>query len=203
MSRRLIILGASGHGKVAADIAIRSGYEEILFLDDNPEARECLGWPVVGRVSEAEGYQGDFFVAIGNPTVRERIQNKLEGQGKNLALLIHPSAILGIGVTIGKGSILMAGVVVNPCAEIGKGCILNTAASVDHDCKVGDYVHVSVGAHIAGTVTIGAKTWIGVGAAVKNNVTIAQDCMIGAGATVVRSITEAGTYIGTPARKIT
>lgn len=203
MSRRLIILGASGHGKVAADIAIRSGYEEILFLDDNPEARECLGWPVVGRVSEAEGYQGDFFVAIGNPTVRERIQNKLEGQGKNLALLIHPSAILGIGVTIGKGSILMAGVVVNPCAEIGKGCILNTAASVDHDCKVGDYVHVSVGAHIAGTVTIGAKTWIGVGAAVKNNVTIAQNCMIGAGATVVRSITEAGTYIGTPARKIT
>lgn len=203
MSRRLIILGASGHGKVAADIAIRSGYEEILFLDDNPETRECLGWPVVGRVSEAEGYQGDFFVAIGNPTVRERIQNKLEGQGKNLALLIHPSAILGIGVTIGKGSILMAGVVVNPCAEIGKGCILNTAASVDHDCKVGDYVHVSVGAHIAGTVTIGAKTWIGVGAAVKNNVTIAQDCMIGAGATVVRSITEAGTYIGTPARKIT
>ncbi len=203
MSRRLIILGASGHGKVAADIAIRSGYEEILFLDDNPEARECLGWPVVGRVSEADGYQGDFFVAIGNPTVRERIQNKLEGQGKNLALLIHPSAILGIGVTIGKGSILMAGVVVNPCAEIGKGCILNTAASVDHDCKVGDYVHVSVGAHIAGTVTIGAKTWIGVGAAVKNNVTIAQNCMIGAGATVVRSITEAGTYIGTPARKIT
>lgn len=203
MSRRLIILGASGHGKVAADIAIRSGYEEILFLDDNPEARECLGWPVVGRVSEADGYQGDFFVAIGNPTVRERIQNKLEGQGKNLALLIHPSAILGIGVTIGKGSILMAGVVVNPCAEIGKGCILNTAASVDHDCKVGDYVHVSVGAHIAGTVTIGAKTWIGVGAAVRNNVTIAQNCMIGAGATVVRSITEAGTYIGTPARKIT
>lgn len=203
MSRRLIILGASGHGKVAADIAIRSGYEEILFLDDNPEARECLGWPVVGRVSEADGYQGDFFVAIGNPTVRERIQNKLEGQGKNLALLIHPSAILGIGVTIGKGSILMAGVVVNPCAEIGKGCILNTAASVDHDCKVGDYVHVSVGAHIAGTVTIGAKTWIGVGAAVRNNVTIAQNCMIGAGATVVRSITEPGTYIGTPARKIT
>ena len=203
MSRRLIILGASGHGKVAADIAIRSGYEDILFLDDNPEARECLGWPVVGRVSEAEGYQGDFFVAIGNPTVRERIQNKLEGQGKNLASLIHPSAILGTGVTIGKGSILMAGVVVNPCAEIGKGCILNTAASVDHDCKVGDYVHVSVGAHIAGTVTIGAKTWIGVGAAVKNNVTITQNCMIGAGATVVRSITEAGTYIGTPARKIT
>ena len=49
MSKKLIILGASGHGKVAADIALRSGYDEILFLDDNPEVRECLGRPVAGR----------------------------------------------------------------------------------------------------------------------------------------------------------
>lgn len=96
----------------------------------------------------------------------------------------------------------MAGVIINPCVEIGVGCILNTAATVDHDCRLGDYVHVSVGARLAGTVTVGARSWIGVGAAVVNNVSIAPDCMIGAGATVVRSVTEAGTYVGTPARKI-
>ena len=60
MNRRLIIIGASGHGKVAAGIAMCSGYDEILLLDDNPEARECLGWPVAGCVSEADGYQGVF-----------------------------------------------------------------------------------------------------------------------------------------------
>ncbi len=202
MSGRLIILGASGHGKVAADIAMRSGYEEILFLDDSPQAGSCLGWPVLGPVSEAEGLQGEFFVAIGNPAVRARLQNRLEGQGKVLATLIHPSAVLAAGVRVGRGSVLMAGVIVNPCVEIGAGCILNTAATVDHDCRLGDYVHVSVGAHLAGTVTVGARSWIGVGAAVVNNVSIASDCMIGAGATVVRSVTEAGTYVGTPARKI-
>ena len=201
MSRRLIILGASGHGKVAADIAIRSGYEEILFLDDNPEARECLGWPVVGRVSEADGYQGDFFVAIGNPTVRERIQNKLEGQGKNLASLIHPSAVIGSCVTIGVGSVVMAGAVINSDTEIGKGSIVNTGASVDHDCRIGAYVHVSVGARVAGTVTIGDRTWVGIGASVINNISIAPDCMIGAGAVVVKNIIESGTYIGLPVRK--
>ena len=202
MSRRLIILGASGHGKVAADIALRVGYEEILFLDDNPEIKECLGFPVVGHVSEASAFQGSFFVAIGNPTIREAIQNSLEKMGKTVASLIHPAAILGKEVTIGRGTVLMAGAVVNPCARIGNGCILNTAASVDHDCRVGDYVHISVGAHIAGTVTIGARTWIGIGAAVINNVSIPPDCVIGAGATVVRSVTETGTYVGTPARKI-
>ena len=83
MSGRLIILGASGHGKVAADIAMRSGYEEILFLDDSPHAGSCLGWPVLGPVSEAEDLQG-VFVAIGNPAVRARPKTGWKGRGRSL-----------------------------------------------------------------------------------------------------------------------
>ena len=33
--KKLIIIGASGHGKVVADIAKMNGYEEIVFLDDD------------------------------------------------------------------------------------------------------------------------------------------------------------------------
>ena len=29
---RLIVIGASGHGKVVADIAVLNGYEDIVFL---------------------------------------------------------------------------------------------------------------------------------------------------------------------------
>ena len=201
MSRRLIILGASGHGKVAADIAVRTGYDEILFLDDNPEVRECLGWPVAGGIAQAEALSGDFFVAIGSPKTRETLQNRLEDRGKTVVSLIHPAAVIGAAASIGAGTIVMAGAVINPCAVIGRGCIINTCASVDHDCAIEDFVHVSVGAHIAGTVRIGPRTWIGTGATVINNLSVAADCMIGAGATVVRPITEAGTYMGTPARK--
>ena len=202
MSKKLIILGAGGHGKVAADIAMRNAYDEIMFLDDNPEIKECLGFPVVGRISDANTYDGDFFVAIGNPNTRESCQNQLESQRKTIVSLIHPSVIIESGVTIGCGTIMMAGAVVNPCVKIGKGAIINTCASADHDCMIGDYTHISVGVHIAGRVTIGDRTWIGIGAVVKNNLTIAPDCMIGAGAVVVKDIMEAGTYIGNPARKI-
>ena len=31
--KRLVILGASGHGRVAADIAGKNGYDSIAFLD--------------------------------------------------------------------------------------------------------------------------------------------------------------------------
>lgn len=35
MNKKVVIIGASGHGKVIADIIIKSGDELIGFLDDN------------------------------------------------------------------------------------------------------------------------------------------------------------------------
>ena len=39
--RKLAIIGASGHGKVIADIARKNGYKEIVFLDDNENIQVC------------------------------------------------------------------------------------------------------------------------------------------------------------------
>ena len=40
---KLVIVGASGHGKVIADIAKLNGYNDIVFLDDNEAVDECAG----------------------------------------------------------------------------------------------------------------------------------------------------------------
>lgn len=205
MNKKLIIIGASGHGKVVADIALKlQKYEKIVFLDDNENVKECMNFPVIGKSSDAEQYidEADFIVAIGNAKIRKKVTEQLEGIGASVATLIHPMAVIGSNVAIGDGSVVMAGAVINPDSTIGKSCIINTCASVDHDCRVGDYVHVSVGTHVCGTVEIGENTWIGAGATVKNNVNICGDCMIGVGAAVVKDIREVGTYVGVPARRI-
>lgn len=192
--KKLVIIGASGHGKVIADIAVRNEYEEIVFLDDDESIKECAGFPVVGKTSEANNIKGDKIVAIGNAKIRERIQGELN----NVVILIHPTAVISRRVEIGEGTVVMAGAVINSDAIIGNGCIINTGASVDHDCKIADYVHISVGAHVAGTCVIGKRTWIGAGATVSNNINICGDCMIGAGAVVVKDIDVGGTYVGVP-----
>ncbi len=198
---KIIIIGASGHGKVIADIAVQSGYEKILFLDDNPEIKECCGFPVVGTSKECVHYsEYDFIVGIGNAHDHERIQEQLESKGLHVITLIHPSAVVADSAVIQSGTAVMAGAVINPGAKIGKGCIVNTCSSVDHDCVISDYVQVSVGAHISGMVQIGARTWIGAGATVINNLSICGDCVIGAGAVVIKNIETRGTYIGVPAR---
>ena len=200
--KQLVIIGASGHGKVVADIARKNGYEKIVFLDDNGSLTDCGGYRVAGKCSSFADYTCDIIVAIGNPKIREKYLKALELHGKCVPVLIHPNAVIAENVEIGEGTVVVAGAIVNPGAVIGKGCIINTAASVDHDCAVADYVHISVGAHVAGTVQIGERTWIGAGATVSNNLSICADCMIGAGAVVVKDICEKGTYIGVPARNI-
>lgn len=198
--KQLLIIGASGHGKVVADIARLNGYERVLFFDDNVLLRECGTDSVVGTSSDVDNYDGDIIIAIGNAKIREKIQNSM--QKRNFPILIHPNAVVADSAYIGAGTVVMAGAVVNSFATIGEGCIINTGASVDHDCRIGDFVHISVGSHIAGTVNIGDRTWIGIGASVSNNLNICNDCMIGAGAVVIRDIDEKGTYVGIPIRKV-
>lgn len=200
--RGLIIVGASGHGKVCADMAERQGYGSIRFLDDRREVLQCRGCEVAGVTDDYKAYvEGwDFFVAIGEGCVRRRIMERIEGGGGRLATLIHPDAVLGRDVVIGRGSAIMAGTVINSGTSLGKGVIINTSSSVDHDCMVGDYSHISVGSHLCGNVEVGEGTWIGAGAVVRNHVRICGGCVIGVGAAVVRDIWEAGTYVGVPAR---
>lgn len=204
MHDKLIIIGASGHGKVVADVAMHmKKYSSIAFLDDDESLKESLGIPVLGKTINAIDYMrtADLFVAIGNAEKRKKIQDNLEKQGVLFTVLIHPNAIIGTNVHISAGTVIMAGGIVNSDARIGRGCIINTNSSVDHDCSLADFVHVSIGAHIAGGVTIGESTWIGAGATVSNNVKICSSCMIGAGAVVIHDIGEKGTYVGVPVRK--
>lgn len=198
--RRIAIIGASGHGKVVADIAIKNGYNEIVFLDDDENIHECGGYPVVGKSFEAGKLDADVIVGIGNVSVRRRIQESIADW--KMATLVHPDSVVAEDVMIGVGTVVMAGVVINSGARIGKGCIINTCSSVDHDCKVDDYVHIAVGCHLCGTVAVGNGTWVGAGAIVSNNVSICPNCIIGAGAVVIKDINEEGTYVGIPAEKI-
>lgn len=195
---RIVILGAGGHGRVAADIAELCCYDDIQFLDD----ADIPG--TAGRIADHMRYaeEADFFVAVGNNIVRHNFQQMLQRNGCNVVSLIHPDAVLGSNVGIGTGTVIMAGVIVNAGAVIGNGVILNTSCSVDHDCRIGDFSHVSVGAHLAGTVTLGNRVFIGAGATVINNITVTDECIVGAGAVIIRDISDKGTYAGVPAQKI-
>ena len=204
-THKLLIIGAGGHGRVAADIAIKmKRWKKITFLDDDQNLLFSMGIKVIGITNDVFKYtrNHDIFVAIGNSKTREKIQNSLEHKGANIPILIHPNAIIGEKVEIGTGTVVMAGTVINCCSKIGKGCIINTGVTIDHDNIIENFVHLSPGVHTAGTVQIGKGSWIGIGAVISNNLNIISECVVGAGAVVVKNITETGFYVGVPAKKV-
>ncbi|MDI5986055.1 acetyltransferase [Halomonas sp. M4R5S39] len=201
---RLAILGASGHGKVVADIALQSGWEEVCFYDDAYPGLDMVEqWPVAGTfeslLRDLAGFDG-VTVAIGNNRVRdERLETLLE-HGGNLATLIHPRAIVSPFATVAPGCVVVAGAVINAYALVARGCIINTAATVGHDCRLACGVHVACGANLAGGVSVGRFTWVGVGAAVRQGMCLGEGVMIGANAAVVRDVEDGATMVGVPAR---
>lgn len=190
-TKSIYIYGASGHGKVVADIARACKYENIIFLDDSSENK---------FTTNLEKF--DIIIAIGDNSIRKKLQQKVIDAGFNVVNLIHPSAILSPNANLKRGIVVMPNVVVNADATIKDGVILNTGCIVEHDCIIDDFVHLSPNVSLAGGVKVGELSHIGIGTSVIQKISIGKNTTIGAGAVVVRDIGDSVVAVGTPAKAI-
>ncbi len=134
---------------------------------------------------------------------RMELQRTIQPLGYRFPAITSPQAVVNEEVDLGAGTVVLDGVVVNSGTVVGGWSILNTNSTVEHDCRIGENVHVAPGATVSGGVTIGDNTMVGAGATVIQGITIGGDCVVGAGATVIRDLLTPGTYVGTPAKRIT
>lgn len=203
-SRPLVLLGAGGQGRVAADLAETLGCADIVFLDDAWPKLSATGvWPVVGPLDAmddqlARGRTG--FVSLGANPTRRAAHHRLSGLQGGAPALVHPTAVVSRHALLSPGVLIAATAVVGPFTRLGEAVIVNTGASVDHDCELDEAVHVSPGARLSGAVKAGVEAWIGVGASVREGVVIAERAVIGAGAAVVGDIGAGQLVVGVPAR---
>ena len=204
--KRLALLGASGHGKVVADMALLSGWDEVVFFDDAwPDRLNNGPWKVAGTskdlLAEIHSFSG-VVVSIGHCKTRLDKQRELTEAGASMVTIVHPNAAVSRHSTIAVGTVVMAGAVINVGTVIGLAGIVNTGSTIDHDCQLGDAVHICPGAHLSGDVRVGPCSWIGVGAAVRQGVVIGQYVLVGAGGVVVSDIADGLTVAGNPARPL-
>jgi acetyltransferase EpsM len=204
----LLIWGAAGHARVVADIIrLRAEYNIVGFLDNiNPERRGTTfcGAPILGSVEELDHLKQQgiehIILGFGNCTARLQLAEVVRSKGFRLVNAIHPQAIVASDVSIGAGSVIAAGAVVNPATQIGEHVIINTGACVDHDGVIADGCHISPGVRLGGHVTIDRASWIGIGATVIDHLQIGANTLIGAGSVVVNDIPDNVVAYGVPAR---
>ncbi len=202
---KVLVYGASGHGKVVADILWALGIEVAGFIDDDPaKSGELLGLPILGNgiwlAEHAARQKVRVALGIGDNFARQLVMDRCHSAGVELLTAVHPSATIAPSAKLGSGTVVMAQAAINPDAVIGQGVIINTGAIVEHDCRIGDFAHLSPKAAIGGNGTVGNFAWLGIGCTVIHGVDVGAGSMIGAGATVVRDIGEWVVAMGTPAR---
>jgi len=207
----IVIVGSSGHGKVIIDIVEQEGRYKIAgLLNKYGKVSEwTLGYQVLGQIEDLpqlttrHGLRG-AIVAIGDNFVRSKVAARIGEICPDLPFVsaLHPRACIARDVSVGAGTVIMAGVAVNPCCSIGRFCILNTNASLDHDCVMEDFSSLAPRATAGGDCRIGGYSAVGIGAVLVNGTHIGEHTVIGAGSTALNNVDSFKVAYGTPAKPV-
>lgn len=207
----IVIIGSSGHARVIIDILeSEKKFNIVGLLDQNRAADEhTLGFPILGKEEDLPALTKTYslnglIVAIGDNFSRSNVVRNVRELCPDLSFVcaIHPTASIARNVTIGEGTVIMAGVVVNSCSSVGRFCILNTQSSLDHDSSMGDFSSLAPKATTGGSCRIGEHSAVSIGAIVTNGITIGEHSVIGAGSLVKDHVAPFTVAYGTPARFI-
>lgn len=206
---RVVILGAGGYGRLVLDILHQDRavvVEGFVDPDVRLHGRTVNGVPVLGGDDLLpdllrDGVEG-AVAAIGDNHIRAMLFRKLCDMGFAPVNAIHPRAIIGSHVELGRGVVVMARAVVNVNARLGDDVVVNTGATIDHDDVLEDHAQVWPGANLAGNVTVGAFSYVGTGAVVVPGVKIGRNSLVGAGAVVIGDLPDDVVAVGVPARVI-
>jgi len=209
--QNIVIVGSSGHAKVIIDIVEKEDKFNIVGLLDafKKIGESAFGYDIIGEEKDLPQLKKKHqltggIIAIGDNWIRSIVRNKIQEIDDSFIFVstIHPSAVIARGVTIGTGTVLMAGTVVNSNSRIGDFCIINTNASIDHDSKMNNFSSIAPGVTTGGNVSIGEFTAVSLGANVIHGVKIGKHSVIGSGSVALKNIDDYVVAFGTPARTV-
>ena len=205
---KIVIIGGGGHAKVIASLLKKHpDWNPIGYLDiiDNGYLLDLPYLGIDEVLPQLIENQKVFNAVIGigqtkNAETRMRIAQSMKNSGIRFPPIISKSSLVDGDVTIGDGTVIMNGAIIQPGSRIGNHSIVNTGATIDHDCYIGDFVHIAPGVNLSGAVHVGNNVLVGIGACVIQRTHIADNVIIAAGSVVIRSILKTGTYAGIPAK---
>jgi sugar O-acyltransferase (sialic acid O-acetyltransferase NeuD family) len=205
--KQLLIVGAGGFGRechVWASQHPDCGKVWTIagFLDDNPDALKPFGdfapvSPLAGHRPTADNV---YLCGLGMPVLKERLVAPLLDAGAQFLTFIHPHALVGARVKIGRGAIICPGAILSTDITLGEFVLVNLNSTIGHDATLGDWTSLSAQCDITGHVKVADRVFMGSRVSVIPEKTVGSHSIIGAGVVVVRDVPPGVTVVGIPAR---
>jgi sugar O-acyltransferase (sialic acid O-acetyltransferase NeuD family) len=196
------VYGAGGHAHVVIDVLRNQGITVRGIFDDYPANRHPLhkgvqpGIRITGPL-EFPHLDAPVILCVGRNGERAELVHLLNA---TYGIARHSTAIVAESATIGEGTVILHGSIIQPNSRIGRHVLVNTAASIDHDNIIGDFAHISPHVTLCGHVEVGEGTHVGAGAIVIPKTKIGKWSTVGAGAVVLHDVPDHVTVVGNPAR---
>lgn len=200
----MILIGAGGHAHACIDVIEQHGQYRIAGLVGKPEEMHIrhLGYSVIATDGELPQLAKEYqyaLIAVGqirSPDSRIRLYRQAVELGFQLPAIIAPAAYVSRHSTIGAGTIVMHGAIVNAGVRIGSNCIINSRALIEHDATVEDDCHISTGAILNGDVRVDTGSFVGSGCVIKEGISIGKGCMVGMGLSVRQDLADQARFVG-------
>lgn len=200
----LILIGAGGHAHACIDVIEQHGQYGIAGLVGRPEEMNArhFGYAVIATDNDLPRLAKEYeyaFISVGQIQCadrRMRLYRQAVELGFKLPAIMAATAYVSCHATIGAGTLVMHGAIVNAGAKVGSNCIINSHALIEHDSTLGDHCHISTGAILNGAVNIGSGSFVGSGSVIKEGVSLGQHCVVGMGMCVRHNEADHARLIG-------
>ncbi len=143
-----------------------------------------------------------ILIAVSDCNLKEKIYDYYSSLNVEILTYIHPSAIVGKDVSVGKGTVVCPSVILTCDIQVGVCATINAHTSIGHDAKLGDFCTLSGHCDVTGFVNLGSKVFMGSHAAIIPHVKIGDGAVIGAGSVIISKVKPGVTMFGNPAKKI-
>ncbi|MDZ5473304.1 acetyltransferase [Bacillus sp. 31A1R] len=211
MKKRVIIVGAGGLARMIFSWlpAFLEGeewdWEFAGFLDDNLKNFENGSYdkPILSTIKDYMPQELDVLImGIANPTTKLSISKELEQRGASFMTLIHPKAMIGRNVNIGRGCVVSPGAVLTCDIEMSHFVFVNLYTTIGHDAKIGEGCTLNAHSDVTGYTELGKGVFLGSHSVVTPGMKVRDFAKIGAGSVVVREVKSETTVFGIPAKRL-
>jgi sugar O-acyltransferase (sialic acid O-acetyltransferase NeuD family) len=213
VTERLILLGAGDFAReviwLISEMKTTQDWEFAGLLDDNPERATSIlrtngfGQRVLGKIIDYAPKPQDCFVcAIGNPKAKLTVAEQIAARGGKFVNLIHPTAAIGPGCTLGNGIIVCRNAVITTNVTIADHVHINLAATCGHDAVIGEGCTLSGHCDVTGHAILERGVFLGSHASVTPSVRVGEFAVVGAGSVAFRNVPSGQTLLGVPGKSL-
>lgn len=203
----IIIVGAGGCGREVLQWILDTNKVKPIwnikgFIDD--DVTVLMGiyceYSIIDTIIDYQPLDTDYFVcAIGVPSVKKIVINKLKSKGAKFTSIIHPKAVISDSCSYGEGLIAYPYSIIGVNVKLGK--FVNVLlASIDYDSIVNDYTSISAYCAIGNNVRLGESVFLSSHSVIKNGVKIDNNVQVGASSVVLEDVPDDVKVWGNPAK---